>query len=800
MIFFDNIPQELRSLPQWVCWRFEQRTNSKGENHKTKVLKIPGVFQAGYPTNAKADNPQTWRSFSVAVEAYQRNEKTYDGIGFVPLPEQGFVLVDIDQCITENGISATAQQILDRFDTYSERSVSHAGIHVVAKGDISAYVNKTGSRTGNAPIDGIKEIEVYCRGRYFTFTGDMVSRSEIKICQEAIDWLFCKYPSLNKRAKQQKAVALPATEVSLSDAEIIEKIRQSKSGFLFSTLFDAGDTSRYKGDDSAADMALMNMLPFWTGGDKEQMRRLFSASALGQREKWRNRPDYQELTLNEALNGWNGISFDPAEYAKQKQQERLDEITSDFQTDEEFLKEIFYYEFSDAGNAERLKALYGRDWLYCGNLKTWYKWDGQRWHESDGSELTACAVQVFRAMKEMAMRLDFEDEKIRQKHIAFFVRSCNAPAIAKAKSLFSDFVNVDECCFDRNTNLLNLPDGTLDLLTGELHPHRREDMLTQMTGCTAAADYRGRLWEKTITEILPDNDTREYFQRFCGYCLSGDVSEEKFVVCVGGGGKGKGTALETISAAMGNYSTAVPVEVVLKSKTPGNGEQPQAQLLNLRGKRLALCSESGLGRTLDEARIKWLTGGDSITARGLYARRPTSWKATHKMIMMSNYLPHIADAVDSGIKRRLVIVPFNAHISQVNTTLKSKLCQPEELQYVMAWLLEGYKKWQSAGLGDESAEMLLTKDKFYADNDVLLQWLQTQCIFGSGVEMPMKAGKDAYNLWLTGGRASTEKVSLKEFSQAMEKHGFVKKRKNDGFYFVGVGFKFSNDSNPFPAQ
>ncbi len=805
MVNTNNLPPDLRSLPQWVCWRYEERKNGKGEKHKTKVLKIPSVFQNGYPSNASSTDPQTWRSFEIAVEAYQKYGSKYDGIGFVPKPEQGYVLIDIDDCISENGISSNAQQILDRFSsTYAEKSVSGTGIHIICKGSIIDYVKKTGSRTGqNTVIDGIKEIEVYWKGRFFTFTGDLVSSSNvITSSQDAIDWLFAAYPALNKKArrKEKPERKSPSTPVTLSDGEIIDKIRQSeKSGALFRTLFDRGDISGYTNkktgdpnDHSAADMALMNMLPFWCGGDRETMRRIFSASALGQRDKWRDRTDYQNWTLDEALDSWDGTCYDPAEYAKQKAVEALADGA-----EEDFLKEVFFYESSDAGNAERVKSLYGDDWLYCGNIKSWFKWDGQRWHESDGSELTGSMVKTFRLMKAMAAKLEFEDDKTRDKYIAFFIKSCNARNIQNAKNIFADLVNTDAAMFDSNSNLLNMPNGSYDLLTGELHPHRREDLITQMTGGSASTDYHGSLWEKTLIEIIPDADTRETFQRFAGYCLSGDISEEKFIIAYGEGGKGKGTLLETISAAMGDYATQIPVEVILKGKT-GNGEAPAAQLLNLRGKRLALCSESGLGRSMDEAKIKWLTGGDTLTARGMYAKKPTSWKPTHKIIIQSNYLPHIADAMDTGIQRRLQILPFHADIDRADTTLKGRLCQPEELRHVMAWLLEGYRKWQSAGLCDESAEMIAAKGKFYADNDLLSQWFAEECIIGSEYEMPMKYGKERYNEWLTGGRASTERVGLKEFSADMEAHGYVKKRKNyGGYFFMGIGLKPNVPEDPF---
>lgn len=92
----------------------------------------------------------------------------------------------------------------------------------------------------------------------------------------------------------------------LRDDEVIDLIRNSKQGERFSKLFDEGDTSAYSDDDSSADMALMSMLPFWTKGNAAQMERIFNRSALALRDKWNEREDYRQMTINNALALWNG--------------------------------------------------------------------------------------------------------------------------------------------------------------------------------------------------------------------------------------------------------------------------------------------------------------------------------------------------------------------------------------------------------------------------------------------------------------------------------------------------------------
>lgn len=268
--FFDNIPQELKPLPQWVCFNYEERTNNKGESHTTKVLKTPNLFRNGNAVNAQANNPKTWRTFEETLNAYRSGK--YDGMGFVLKSGGGYVFIDIDKCIDADGkASEKAQQIIDKFCNvaYIERSVSGRGYHIICKGKIDDYITagRTGTKTGSFKIDGVKEIEVYQERRFLTFTGDISGgQSVIKNGQDAIDWLFAEYPALNKNKRSETATkqVKPLTAViTLSENNIIDKIRQSEKGNKFSRLFDYGDITTYNNDDSAADMALMNMLPFF---------------------------------------------------------------------------------------------------------------------------------------------------------------------------------------------------------------------------------------------------------------------------------------------------------------------------------------------------------------------------------------------------------------------------------------------------------------------------------------------------------------------------------------------------------
>jgi hypothetical protein len=145
------IPQELRALRQWVCWKFVWRNGSR------KPTKVP--IAAGGRA-ASSTNPDTWRSFEEATDAYEANHNVH-GIGFVFAPGSGYVGIDLDECFVGAELHGWAKSIVDSVLTYTERSPSGAGLHLILRGDI--------------PYSGRRHshIEIYKEARFFTMTGDV---------------------------------------------------------------------------------------------------------------------------------------------------------------------------------------------------------------------------------------------------------------------------------------------------------------------------------------------------------------------------------------------------------------------------------------------------------------------------------------------------------------------------------------------------------------------------------------------------------------------------------------------------
>ncbi|KAA6454390.1 phage/plasmid primase, P4 family [Bacillus cereus] len=291
---FNNIPIELRNLPQWVLWRKEKRDG--------KPTKVP------YQINSKmaqANNRNTWSSFEIVVEKYKQGG--YDGIGFVFSKDDPFVGVDVDKCVVDGDLSELAQEIMNTVPSYTEYSPSGKGIHIIAKGKIPLRGPGTGKKN---PSIGL---EIYRHGRYFTFTANSINNLPVEESTENLKVLFQKYIEKKEvpAAPKTPYVSRKSNISILSDAELWERMFDSKSGAAIKDLFQG---ILINGDHSSTDMALCNHLAFWTDKDAAKMDSMFRESALI-RDKW-DKPHssdgrtYGEMTIEKAIESTHSSASD----------------------------------------------------------------------------------------------------------------------------------------------------------------------------------------------------------------------------------------------------------------------------------------------------------------------------------------------------------------------------------------------------------------------------------------------------------------------------------------------------------
>ena len=265
----EGIPLELQRHDRWVLWQSQPRGN--------KLAKVP---MRANKQRAAVNNSDHWSDFGSAWDAYKSGG--FSGLGFC-LAGDGLVFVDYDS----TGDRLEPSDLNDFLVRgWTERSPSGQGLHTVViarKPVVECRFKPQNSK--------IKEVEVYDRDRYFTVTGHTVGDcSELWDNQVDIDRLCRNFP-------QGHRARYVATESTITDDQIWEKMMSSsQAGKILRLWSGAGVTN-----NSAADLALMNHLAYWTGNDPVAMERLFGMSALGQREKWLERFYYRRRTIERAL-------------------------------------------------------------------------------------------------------------------------------------------------------------------------------------------------------------------------------------------------------------------------------------------------------------------------------------------------------------------------------------------------------------------------------------------------------------------------------------------------------------------
>lgn len=749
---YEAVPAALRERAQWVVWRFDQRDG--------KRTKVP--YAAATGSRASATDPSTWCAFETACAAAQQSH--YDGIGFVFTAEDAFCGIDLDECIDDDGhVVLAAQQVIDELNSYTEISPSGRGVKIFIVGK-----KPEGAGCRSKAIGGLAEIEIYDRDRYFTVTGQHVTGtpSRVEERQTVLDALCTRLWPTGTTTDQAVRPSIPATA---DDEQIIARARRAANSAKFEALFDRGDTAAYGGDDSAADEALCCLLAFYTR-DSAQIERLVSRSALGTREKWQTRPDYRARTINAAL------AFVTAQAGiNAPRQGGTDD--GDHTSDQNSGSRPF--PCTDLGNAERFAQQHGGTLRYCQSLGTWFVWDGARWAEDQVGTAIRLACETARWILDEARRCDNRDqrEQLANWAMASEHRSRLEAMVVLARAQPALAVTIEQ--FDADPWALNTMSGTIDLITGDLRPHRREDMLTKLSPVPYDPDALCPLWERFLDRIMAgDRSLIDYLRRFFGYSLTGGIELQFLPILHGVGANGKSVFVDTIKAIAGDYACDAPPSLLVKS---GREEHP-TEIADLLGRRLVIASETEDGATFKMQLVKRLTG--DATLKGRRMRQDFfEFRRTHKTVLVTNNRPRVKEDSEA-VWRRLHLVPFNVVIppDERDPHLLEKL--RAEAPGILAWLVRGCLECRRDGLRPPDAVKAATAE-YRGDEDAVGRFLE-ECFVLDEPDTPLDARSSVawkdlaalYSQWCT--ESGEKPLTSRKLGQALEKRGLTSKTHRDG--------------------
>lgn len=746
---YANVPKELKTLSQWVNW------GAVGDKARKKPYN-PETARA-----AKANEPSTWTTFDAVCEGVAHG--VYEGIGF-EFNANGIVGVDFDHCFKGGQLDPWVASWVERFDSYTEISPSGDGLHILCQGTL--------------PDKSVKRprAEMYDRARYFTVTGNLYGTVKpLRAAQDALDAL---YEELLAERKKPTVQPVPAVPMMLDDLELITRAKRSKRGREFTALMD-GDTSAYEGDQSRADMALCDMLAYWTGKNADQMDRIFRTSGL-MRDKW-DRPTagstYGAITIQKAIDTATQV-YNPTAYFKSK----TDYFVTMTESGPKKLADLHpekndRYAWNDIGNGNLFADWFKDQARYVPERKKWFVYNGKKWVPDIGNlramelcKKLADALAIYAlSLPEGSQRDDYRD------FVNRWQKRNNRETILKDAASVHP-VQLSE--FDKDPYLFNCQNGTLDLRNRSFHPHTPSDMLTMISGVHYDPFAKSPLWEKVIADTMQNDQSRAVYLQSCmGYGLTGDTSEESFFTLYGPSTRnGKGTIMETYMKMLGDYGRAARPETIAQ-KDKANSSAPSEDIARLAGARVVNISEPDKQMVLSAATVKTLTGRDTITARFLN-ENSFQYVPQFKLFINTNHLPKVTDPTifDSG---RVNVIPFERHFTEAEQDkgLKRKLAKKENLSAILNWCLDGLWQMQETGLtAPESVKQATAQ--YRQDSDKIARFVGEMMEPDITGEIRTEEAYQRYQEWCMRNGQHAE--GMPGFKRAMEAHAEIRKKRPNG--------------------
>lgn len=420
---------------------------------------------------------------------------------------------------------------------------------------------------------------------------------------------------------------------------------------------------------------------------------------------------------------------------------------------------------TDMGNAERFARDHSGQVRHVGTWKRWLVFTGPRW-ELD--ETGAIVRRAKRTVRGIAAEAALAEDSERFKAIAGWARkSEDAKRVQSMIGLAASDERIAITHRELNADpwLLNVQNGTLDLKAGELLPHDPGRLITHMAPVDFDPDATCPLWESTLRLVFAeDAPLMAFWQRLCGYWMTGAVREQVLPIAYGGGSNGKSTVLGTMLHILGtDYAyEADPSLIMQRSRY----EHP-TEKASLFGKRMVSFTETDSGGRLNEETVKRLTGKEQITARRM-REDPWSFWPTHKLVLATNHRPEIR-GTDYAIWRRVLLVPFEVTIPKDKEITDFAERLKAEAPGILAWAVRGCLAWQERGL-DPPERVQVATEQYRKSQDDLGSFIEERCTIHR--EFKIRSGElyQAYCGWAKN--YGYDVIGSRTFYDAITARGF----------------------------
>ncbi len=372
----------------------------------------------------------------------------------------------------------------------------------------------------------------------------------------------------------------------------------------------------------------------------------------------------------------------------------------------------------DTSNGERFSSQHHETVRFWHGRDIYLLWSGSHWAEDVNEQVAELAKQTARNIylecsvlpdKEAARRARWAEHSLNYDKILAMLKSARSdPRIA---------MTTDK--LDQDPFALNFLNGTVDLRTGVVRSHRREDYITKLVRFNFAPDLVAPGWELFLNETFGDG-LSDWVQKAMGYSLTGSTREKVMFLLLGPTDAGKTTFLEVPREIFPDYSKRISIESLMWSKQQDNNTS--ADLADLRGARFAVTSEVEEGQRLRESMLKSITQGMGTIKKARKYENPIEFPETHKLWLDANFAPVIR-GIDAAIWNRMLPIPCDHVIpkGKQDRELKAKLLR--EAEGIVSWVVRGAVRWYAEGLEPIPNEVERRRGKWRAEMDIISEHL-----------------------------------------------------------------------------
>jgi putative DNA primase/helicase len=422
---------------------------------------------------------------------------------------------------------------------------------------------------------------------------------------------------------------------------------------------------------------------------------------------------------------------------------------------------------TDVGNAERFTRKNRLNARYCHERGQWLPWTSTRWQWDKTGRSVALAKETALSIFDEAR--DAQDIRQAEALSRWAISSQKRERIVAMLALAQPDLAITVDQLDADKDALNFQNGTVDLKTGRLRPHRRENFITKLCPVNYSPDAPHTTFDRFLARIFRSTPTLiDWMQVALGYAATGWTREQCVFFCYGVGANGKTTLIDAVLHGMGDYAAKADPDLLMARD--GSSAHP-CNVADLLGLRLAICSETNEGKRFDESRLKDLTGETMLKARFM-RQNFFQFTATHKIFAYSNHKPTVR-GTDQGFWRRMRVVPFleTIGLEERDSDLPRKL--RAEAEGIMAWIVAGAVRWHREGLGNPP-EVAAATNEYRAEMDSIGAFLAEHCDERKNAEVYAAEIYDSYRKWAE--KNGEHALSQKRLGTSLKERGFLSAR------------------------